>query len=452
MSKSSVSIGLLIAAGLLSGCDSSDDPTTLQPVPTETADVRFVHAAPDAPSVDVSTSVSTIVEDLGYQEAAPLQAFPAGTLTAQIDADVPGGPLTVIGPVDLELAAGTVYSVIAAGPTAAIDALVVTAPETSVAAGSVRAQVVHAAPQAPVVDVYVTAPDALLEQQSPIGTVAFGEALEPVEVPAGEYQIRVTPGGDAGTVVFDSGAVALPGGGDLLIVAVENDGPGAAPISLVVADTNGSFEVLDAAAPAELRAIHASPDAPPVDVIVNDDFDSPVLTNVPFGTVSDYLAVPPGTYNVKVTPTGNPGVIVVDANVDVAAGQRYSVYASGLLAGIAPYVLVDDNRSVATAAKVRLVHLAPSAGLVDIYVTAPGADIAAVSPTFAAVDFRNETGYVQLAGGEYDVTVTPAGSKDAAIGPATFAVMDGGVYTATAVDAEGGGAPFGVILLDDFVE
>jgi hypothetical protein len=190
--------------------------------------------------------------------------------------------------------------------------------------------------------------------------------------------------------------------------------------------------------------------SPAVDVIVNNNCAAPVLSNVPFPAFSNYLSVPPATYNVKVTAAGNCGAVVIDANLNLAAGQQYSVFATGLLASITPYVLTDDNRSLATAAKVRVVHAAPSAGSVDIYVTPPGASIATLTPAFTNVPLRAETGYVNLAGGSYDVTVTPTGTKTTAIGPATITVADGGVYTAAARDATGGGAPFGLILLDDF--
>jgi hypothetical protein len=57
---------------------------------------------------------------------------------------------------------------------------------------------------------------------------------------------------------------------------------------------------------------------------------------------------------------------------------------------------------------------------------------------------------VSLAAGSYDVVVTPTGSRTPAIGPARITVGNGGVYTIAARDAAGGGAPLGVILLDDF--
>lgn len=444
--------GLVAAAALLAACDSDNDvlTTSAPPAPLQTADIRYVHASPDAPDVNVEGPASTYVSDLAFKQASGFATVGEGTLEVSVDGIVPGGTATVIGPVDLALAADTAYSVIAVGEVASIDALVIEQPMMPVAAGSVRARVVHAAARAPQVDVFVTDPLALLDQSMPLGTFEFGEDLGPVDVPAGDYRIRVTAPGVTNATLFDSGTVALPDGADLLVVAVDNTGLGAAPVSLVVADGTGSFEILDADTPAAFRVIHASPDAPNVDVVVNDDFMNPVQSDVPFPAFSDYLEVPPADYNVKVTATGNPGAIVVDADVTLAANTAYSVYASDVLASIGPQVLVDDNRPVATEAKLRIVHQAPGAGLVDLYLVAPGTDLATATPAFAGVDFQQDTGYVSIAGGTYEVAVTPAGSTTPAIGPVTVAVEDGSVYTVAARDAEGGGAPFGLILLDDF--
>lgn len=440
--------GAMAAVLFAVGCSDGDNNSYSPPPPTSS--VRFIHASPDAPNVNVEGAGSTLVGDLAYKEASAFQTFFIETLNVRVDGIVPGGVATVIGPVDLTLDPDTAYSVIAIGEVAEIDALVLAEPITPVAAGSVRAQVVHGAPNAPAVDVYVTAPGTDLAQEAPLGSFAFGEDLGPVTVPAADYQIRVTLPGDPASVVFDSGTVSLPDGGDLLVIAVQNTGPGGAPISLVVADGSGSFEVLDASTPAAVRVIHASPDAPSVDVIVNDDTANPVLSGVPYLAFSGYLGLPPATYNFKVTPENNPGVVVIDADLELEAGVLYSVYATDVLSAITPLVLVDDNRPIATEARVRILHLAPGAGPVDIYVTAPGADIGVAVPAITGFEFGEETGYLSLAAGSFDVTVTAAGTKTVAIGPATLALENGGIYTVAASDASGGGAPFGVILLDDF--
>jgi len=438
---------LLIVLALTASLAACDNDSPAPP----TFDLRVIHASPDASNVDVLVNGSPFVEDLAFKEATTQRPLDSGTVSVEVRAQVPGGAASVIGPADIDFNAGTVYQVIAVGKAgdATLAPLIIANPRTTVPAGRVRAQVVHGAPDAPQVDVYVTGPTDDLGLAMPLGSFAFGEDLGPVEVPAGDYRIRVTLPADPNTVVFDSGTLALPSS-DVIVVAVENTGPGASPISLLIADNGlGYFEILDANTPAEFRVVHHSPDAPPVDIVIDDNFAAPLLESVPYPAFSDFFAVPPGTYNAKVTAASNPGAIVIDADLDLTAGKRYSIYAVDYLARIAPYVIEDDFRSVATEAKVRIVHLAPGAGLVDVYVTAPGGDIMEAAPAFAGVDFRDESGYVGLAGGSYDVTVTPAGAKTAAIGPMQIDVVDGGVYTAIARDAVGGGAPFGVTVIDE---
>jgi hypothetical protein len=434
----------VVSLTALAACDDPGDDFS----PPQSFTLRAIHAVADAPAVDVEVGGLPIATDLEFKQATRNIGYPVGRDTAvRVDGVVPGGTVTVIGPVEVDFEADMEYAIIALGSLAAIEPLILERTATDIAAGSVRAEVVHAAASAPQVDVYVTAPDADLLQAEPLGSFAFKETLGPVDVPAAEYQIRVTLPGDPASVVFDSGTVALPAAADLLILAVDNTGPGPAPISLIVSDASGSFEILDRATPSGYRVIHASPDAPPVDVYVDGAL---VLESVPFPAFSDFSYVPPGGYELVVTAENNPGAIVIEESIELEAGTEVSLYAAGPLAAIEPYVLEDDRRSVATEARVRIVHLSPSAGPVDIYVTAPGTAIETIDPAFASVEFKAETGYVSLPGADYEVTVTVVGTKTAAIGPAAITVADGGVYTAVARDAPADAPPFGLILLDDF--
>lgn len=445
-------VPLVMLALATSGCDDDDDPAATA--------LRVLHASPDAPTVNVLVNDDAVLEDVDYKTGSAFLELDRGSYDIAVEANIPGGNAVVIDLPGTALESGIDYSVLAVGKVGAgtLAPLIISAPRSVIPTGQVRVRVVHAAPDAPGVDVYVTAPGAALSGLAPLGDVSFTEVLGPVEVPAGDYQVRVTPAGDQAAVIFDSGTVNLVAGADLLIAAVANTGAGTAPISLVVLDTGGSSEILDVSTPADVRVVHASPDAPAVDVIVNDDFMTPVITGLTYQDVApaanDYLSVPAASYNFKVTAAGNPGVVAIDFDAALDAGSRYSVLATGLLTGtpaIGELVLTDAARSIATESRVRLVHASPAAGPVDIYVTAPGTDISQATPAFSAVPFRADTGYVPLEPGSYDVTLTPAGNNAVVALAVTITVAGGGVYTAVARDAPGGGAPVGLILLDDFI-
>lgn len=197
---------------------------------------------------------------------------------------------------------------------------------------------------------------------------------------------------------------------------------------------------------AQVRVVHASPDAPNVDVLVDG---AAVLTNVAYKASSTYLDVPAGSRNLRVRATGT-STVVIDQTAAVTAGKRYTVLATGRVASIAPVVLEDDLTAPAAGnVKLRLVHASPTAGTVDIYVTAPGASIATATPTLASVPFRAASGYLEVPAGTYRVRITPAGSKTVAIDVNDVALAAGQVRTAVAVDAPGGGTPLSAILLAD---
>jgi hypothetical protein len=197
---------------------------------------------------------------------------------------------------------------------------------------------------------------------------------------------------------------------------------------------------------ARVRVVHASPDAPDVDVLLDD---AEVLSDVPYLATSDYLETTDGEHNLKVNAAGTT-TTVIDADVTLTDGADYTVIASGLVAQIEPIVLEDDNTAPASGSvRVRAIHGAPSAPSVDVYVTAPGADLATATPTLTGVDFGEFSDYLEVPAGDYQVRVTPAGTKIVAIDSGALTLSGGEVRTVIAVDAAGGGAPFDFLVLAD---
>jgi hypothetical protein len=473
-------VATLFAAAMLAvaGCNSGSAPSGTfgppappppppPPPPPETSTVRILHASADAPNVDILVEGNVTFANVPFLAATPLVELDSADYEIQVNAIIPGDErLPVIGPVTLSLEGDTQYNVLALGdvgaeadaPTA-FGPLILEQPQVDVGAGNVRLRVVHAAPGAPEVEVFATAPGDLPPGEPPLGTFAFGEDLGPVEVPAGDYQIRVGLAG-GGAIVFDSGAVALPETADLLIAAVTNTGAGDAPIQLLVSDGQSAFTLLDATTPANVRVVHASPDAPNVDVLVDGNV---FLADVPYTAASGFESVPPGDYVVQLTPAGDASTLIDFAELSLEGGTESTAIAAGLLNAAAdspvafgPLLLGDDRRRIATEAKVRIVHGAPSAGLVDVYVVEPGAGLGRAQPALVDFDFRDDTGYLSLTAGSYDVYVTLADSDTVAIGPVTIDIENAGIYTAIARDpvapsVEDPNPGFGLILLDDFV-
>jgi hypothetical protein len=303
--------------------------------------------------------------------------------------------------------------------------------------------------------VYVTTPGADLAASAPVGSFAFRETLGPAEVPAGSYQIRVTAAGDPAAIVYDSGEttpIDLADGSDLVVAALPNTSGTAlnSPITLIALTGQGSLEIPDANNPTGLRVGHLSPDTGAVDILVNG---GEYLGDVEFPAVTGIVPLPADTYQVTITAANNPGAIAFGpADLPLDAGTWYSVFATDFNANLAVEILTDDARPVVLFAKVRIFHASPTAQDVDIYVVAPGTDINDVDPTLSNIPFQANTGYLALPEGDYEVTVTPTGTKTAAIGPAPISIANGGVYTAIARDPLPEAAEFGLIVLEDALE
>jgi hypothetical protein len=176
---------------------------------------------------------------------------------------------------------------------------------------------------------------------------------------------------------------------------------------------------------AKVRVIHASPDAPAVDVWVDGN---KALTNVSFFTASDYLDIPAGPHDIKVTPSGDANTAVIDAKgVAVEAGKAYTIATVGNLAEIKPAVLADNLAAPAMGkAHVRVVHASPDAPAVDIKVKG--------GPTLISnLAFPKDSGYSPVDAGTYDLVVAPAGSETVALDLAGTKLEAGKIYDIFAV-------------------
>lgn len=155
-----------------------------------------------------------------------------------------------------------------------------------------------------------------------------------------------------------------------------------------------------AADTAMVRVLHASPDAPAVDVFVDGNKVGAPLADLKFGDLSAYVAVPAGSHDIKVCATADNTVCPIVANgVNLAAGTHYTIAATNVLASIEAQVITDAPSPVADKTQVRVVHFSADTPAVDV-LTQDGA-----TKVVDNLAYPNATGYLTLAPGSYDLKV-----------------------------------------------
>jgi len=181
-------------------------------------------------------------------------------------------------------------------------------------AGSSLVRVAHLSPDAPAVDVLVNGARV-------VTGAAFGDATGYLALPAGSARIQVVPAGASSPVVIDA-TLELANGAAYTVAATGFLGAGDLK-PLVLSDD------LSPSGQAKVRFVHASPDAPAVDIAVTN---GPVLfPNVAFREFKGYAQVAGGSYDLEARPAGSTAVALRVPGVSLANGTNYTIFAIGRL-------------------------------------------------------------------------------------------------------------------------
>jgi len=325
------------------------------------------------------------------------------------------------------------------------DTEVMTEEETDPGTAAVR--VAHMSPNAPNVDVYVEG-DAVLED------VPFGAVSDYLDVPAGERSVEITAAGDPDTSVF-SGPVPVEADTEYTIAAIGEIGDDAdqAFEPLVLEDNNSD----PGGDTARIRLVHASPDAPAVDVTLASSGDA-LYDGVEYGG-SGYVEAPAGDYTLQIRgdTESNDGDVVAEFDVSLAGGEVYTAFAAGYLSpddepADTPFdlLVVQDTgggsietETESEPASVRVAHMSPNAPNVDVYVDG--------STALEDVAFGAVSGYLDVPAGSRTIEITAAGDPDTSVFTGEVTVNSGQAYTVAAAGEIGDEADeaFSPLVLED---
>jgi hypothetical protein len=325
-----------------------------------------------------------------------------------------------------------------------LEPLIVTQAPFSPVSTNAEVSLVHAAPASPSMDIYLTAPGAVLSAANPIGTAVFNQHVAPSTFAPGDYQLSLTEVGNPLNVFFASRTIALLAGqSNFFVIADAGDDSNEV---VVTRATNGTQVLVDVNAPSSQRMINGVTDAQPRDVFLDGDFAAPYFAAVPYAAPTARVPIAPGDRKLSVTPAGNSGVIEIEATNTVDSGVSYT----GLIAGASGALLLtrvaENRRRVLGEARLRYYDAAaqfPSIGIA----LAPSGGQQLGFPVVLVNGASAEE--LPLAPGAYDLTVYISGSTTPVLGPMTITVASEGIYSILFLNgptAETASA----VLFDDF--
>ena len=264
-------------------------------------------------------------------------------------------------------------------------------------------RVVHTSYDAPAVDVWIDGAVA-------ISNLAYGQSSGYAEVPAGMRNIQVTPTGQTSPVVIDAD-LNIEEANEYTVAAVD-----------VLADISALVAVDDrepSASQAKVRFLHASPDAPAVDIKLNSGSGPAVFSDVSFNEITDYIEVAGTSYTFVVTPTGSEVEVFVFDPIAVSEGTVYTVVAHGSFDAGDNYpfgvrVFVDNDpgdvfvdMNFATT-NVLVTHASPDAPGVDLLVDG-------IVVNSQALEYPDNTGYLSVNTGTRNFKVNASGTSTTVI-------------------------------------
>ncbi len=442
---------------LFSGCSSSHNDTV-----TGKGSIRAMNAAPDIGVVNFMIE-ETLLGSLDFKEISGTSEYDDLQYNFNFDLLLPGDvEATRVLTHTLQVRTDQEYTFVLTGSYANPELFLweqfgrdwltelTTADENGTEVTVLEVSFGHVASNFGAVDVYLEAPGTSPEFATPRGSMTYGEFLSAVEISSGTYQLVLTEPGDPTTIVFASDPIGLNAAVSNLITIMDSGGTSTADISVRLMGQGVNSEIVDINLGAKFRVVHAAFGTDDVDLYLDGNFTTPVVRDLSFASVSDEIEVDGGQTNINITPAGNVGVFLEQDQLTLNSGSLYSMYLVGLPGDPSNLVLQDNQRRLANFAKFRIIQGAIRFTAVDIYLLQEGSDIGLVSPSISSILYAQNTGYLSVSPGTYDLTLTLPGSKTVIGGPYRMQLDGSGIYTVVSVE-ENDISMVDLVQLDDFL-
>ncbi len=198
----------------------------------------------------------------------------------------------------------------------------------------------------------------------------------------------------------------------------------------------GCQAVVSSPTASQVRIITASPDAPGLDIYLNNNI---LAYNVGFARVSSYIAVNAGTDTVSADTAGTRQTLISAKNTFLNSNQ-YTVLIGNVSENLQELVIQDQAQAAPSGQiSLRFIDQATQIGALDVYLVPMGQKFTAVTPLMTNLTFGNAPSYLNVPTGTYSVVLVPTGTIPTSMTVATYT----GAQTAYS-----GGSATTVVLVD----
>jgi hypothetical protein len=183
---------------------------------------------------------------------------------------------------------------------------------------------------------------------------------------------------------------------------------GAAATATLLPGCSGSDDDDDDSGIATLRAINLTSDLPSVDILFDDNLRFAALAT---DALAANVQLSSADYTAKVRRAGDATTLLT-GTYTLAGDGHYTAIVWGRENALRLTTLPEDDNTddiTSGSSRIRIFSATLDSGTVDVYLTAPGTDIADATPTVAGVTAGLLTGFAELSVGTYRLRVTGSG-------------------------------------------
>lgn len=368
---------LLSVVVLALGCSAEPpvNPNVTDNPPTpKLAIFNLVHAVPDAPAVDLYVDAKKTQISVDYRKSSGNVKITPGVHKLELRATASPATSEPVFAAELTLQPDSRTLLTALGrltdKSGKTQFKVTATPFGTVENLNVKVRMLHAAPSAPEVDLAM-GNNSLLTDVG-FGTVSGFSSL--TELPA-TTKLGLRPRRSQTDLVQITVPGSVSKGAVLTVIAFGEISPLADDKKFLSAsvldETTGALIDLpvaigDQGPKASLFVLHASPDAPAVDLVTSSG--TKLVTSLSYKDASPTVELAGGSYPVNVVRAGGTAKLAT-LNLKLLPGLRWTLVAQGLLSGgTSPLTVMalPQPSKVAGQTQWRLIHAAPGAPNVDL--------------------------------------------------------------------------------------